>query len=125
MTELICIECPNGCKLRVDGDALRAGRDGNITGNKCGKGLAFAKAEVLNPERTLSSTVRTVFAAAPVLPVRTDRAFPKDKIGEVMKAVNSITVTEKLAKGAILIPRVAQTEANIIVTSDKLLKLKN
>ena len=51
MKELICILCPRGCRLKVD-DNL------NVTGNFCPRGIIYAKTEITNPTRSLTSTVK-------------------------------------------------------------------
>jgi CxxC motif-containing protein len=119
--EIICVECPNGCRLTVDVDSLKAGGD-KVSGNKCPRGIAFAKAEVLRPSRTLTSTVRTVFPEAPVLPVRTSAAVPLYKLTEVMREINGITVKERLGRGITLAGDVAGTGTDLIITSDRLLR---
>ncbi|MDR1898555.1 MAG: DUF1667 domain-containing protein [Treponema sp.] len=98
MRELLCIVCPNGCRLRVEET------EGNIavTGNQCGRGIDFARTEIINPTRTLTTTVRTAFPETPVLPVRTDGEIPKGKIGEAMAFLNTVTVREALKIGAVV-----------------------
>ena len=72
----VCIVCPNGCTLHAaeENGAI------TVTGNRCPKGEEYAKAELTNPVRTLTTSVATVFPDRPVLPVRTSGAIPKDAI---------------------------------------------
>ena len=52
--ELICIGCPMGCPLTVqleDGEIL------SITGQTCKRGEVYARNEVTNPTRIVTSTV--------------------------------------------------------------------
>ena len=76
MREMTCITCPNGCTLSVEE------KDGRIvvTGNQCPKGEAFAKSELTNPMRTISTTVSTRDPAVPVVPVRVSGEIPKGRI---------------------------------------------
>ena len=99
MKELLCIVCPNGCRLEA------GERDGDIqvTGNQCIRGADFARAELTNPTRTLTTTVRTNFPEVPVLPVRTDGEIPKGKIGEVMAFLKTVTIGEPLNIGAVVV----------------------
>ena len=112
MTELICITCPTGCLLQVE----RAGDAITVTGNECKRGEAFAKAELTRPMRTLCSTVRT--ARAVMLPVRTDRDIPKEKISEVMRLIAKIIVDKPTACGEIICGLAPVCEGNIIATSN-------
>ena len=60
--ELTCIGCPLGCQLTVTmgNDEIK------VEGNTCPRGEAYAKKEVTNPTRIVTSTVRAVKVAAPV-----------------------------------------------------------
>ena len=114
--EMICITCPNGCALRVEEN------DGKITvtGNKCPRGVAFATTELTHPMRTICSTVRTVYQAVPVIPVRVTKEIPKQRIFDVMRELDSIRVEDALGRGEVLIGNVLGLGADIIVTSNVL-----
>ena len=68
---MVCIVCPNGCRLKVsrDGDKI------DVQGAKCKRGVAFGTTELTNPTRSLTTTVDTAFSDMPRLPVKTIRAF--------------------------------------------------
>lgn len=117
--DLVCIECPNGCMLT----ATDADGEITVTGHKCKKGINFAKDELLNPMRTISSTVSTVFPDTPVLPVRVDRPIPKKDIFPVMEAINAVVVTKRLRRGMVVIENAAGSGADVITTSDILFKI--
>jgi CxxC motif-containing protein len=51
------------------------------------------------PTRTLTTTVRTVFPWAPVLPVRTAAEIPKGRIGDLMAFLRGLVVREPLGIG--------------------------
>jgi CxxC motif-containing protein len=121
MRELVCIVCPNGCRLQVETD------QGNIqvTGNRCKRGIDFAQGEITNPVRTLTSTVRTSFPGVPVLPVRTDGEIPREKIPALMRFLGTIIVQEPLGIGAVAAANPLNLGRNIIVTSNILLEAKH
>lgn len=114
---MVCITCPQSCVLTV-----RKNDDGTVevTGNRCPRGEAFALSELTAPKRTICSTVATVFPAAPVLPCRVSTDIPKDKIFDVMKEIDKVVVTERIARGDVIIPDVLGTGADVIATSDLL-----
>ena len=114
--EMICITCPNGCKLTVEET------DGNVTvsGNKCLRGEAFAIGELTRPMRTICSTVRTIYNEVPVIPVRVTEEIPKSRIFDVMGEINSITVSEPLGRGDAVINNILGLGVDIIVTSNVL-----
>lgn len=111
--KMTCIVCPNGCALTV--------REENgtimVEGNKCPRGKAFGESEIICPMRTICTTVRTIFPEVPVLPVRVSCEIPKDKIFDVMKEINRVTVTERLGTGDPVIRNVLGLNADVIVTS--------
>ena len=52
---LICIGCPMGCPLTVK---MEHGEVVSVTGNTCKRGDIYARKEVTNPTRIVTSTVR-------------------------------------------------------------------
>lgn len=118
MKELICIVCPNGCRLSVEE------KDGEmtVTGNKCRRGLAFAESEIRNPMRTLCSTVKTVYSDVPVIPVRVSGEIPKSRIFDVMEEMNKICITSPVKRGDVVIPDVLGLGVDVIATSSILMK---
>ncbi len=116
MKRLVCIGCPRGCRLSVeeiDGELA-------VTGNSCPRGREFAVSEMTGPKRTICSTVKTVFADAPVLPVRVSDDIPKDRIFDVMREINAVTLTERIGRGETVIKNVLGLGADVISTSDLL-----
>lgn len=81
--ELTCIVCPIGCQLSVE---LEEGKVISVSGNTCPRGKSYAEAECIAPMRTLTSTVRC--QGGKLLPVKTDRPIPKEKLFAAMEQVN-------------------------------------
>ena len=77
--ELVCIVCPNSCRLTV----TKKEGEVEVSGAKCKRGVNFAKEELTCPMRTVTSSVRTTVKGYPVVSVKTD--------GEVEKKQNSST----------------------------------
>lgn len=100
--ELTCIVCPNGCRMSIEQD----GGDLRVEGALCPKGKDFALAEMTNPMRSLTTTVRTVFPDMPKLPVKTAGEIPKGKMLEAMGILKQVTVTERLKVGDVILPDV-------------------
>jgi CxxC motif-containing protein len=116
MRELLCIECPTGCLLQVDYDGSKL----IVSGNGCKRGITFAKAEIENPMRSLTTTVRTDFYGVPVLPVRTDGEIPKGKIDEAMRELNNFVLRVPLTCGDTVLENLAGTGCRVIATSNLL-----
>ena len=114
MKELYCITCPIGCRLTVEG----CGGDMTVEGNGCNRGVDFATAEMTNPTRSLTTTVRTSFPGVPVLPVRTDGEIPKGKIMEAMGVLNNVIISSKLDCGDTVLEDIVGSGVRVIATSD-------
>ena len=114
MKTILCIVCPNGCRLSVTENAKGL----VVSGNQCNRGIDFAMAEITNPTRTLTTTVRTSFPGIPVLPVRTAGEIPKGKIRELMNHLNTITVTRPLGIGETAAENILGLGINVIATSN-------
>ena len=116
MKEFNCIGCPRGCLLRVEGE----NGEFTVSGNSCENGRKFAVSEMTEPKRTICSTVKTVFADVPVLPVRVSADIPKDKIFDVMREINSVTLDKRISGGDAVIENVLGLGVDVISTSNVL-----
>ena len=67
--ELTCIGCPLGCALTV---TMEEGTVVSVTGNTCPRGDAYARKEVTNPTRIVTSTVRVQGGVCPMVNVKTE-----------------------------------------------------
>lgn len=113
MSELVCIVCPRGCTLQVEGE----GGGFRVTGNSCKRGEAFAVSELTAPMRTLCTTVRTAFPDVPVLPVRVSAEIPKDKIFSVMESINAVTLEKPVAMGGVILKDVLGLGVDVVAAS--------
>ncbi|MEG2017006.1 MAG: DUF1667 domain-containing protein [Clostridium sp.] len=111
--EIICIGCPMGCSLKVEvtGDHIL------VEGNQCKRGEAFAKNEIENPTRSLTTTVRTIFEEMPLLPVRTEGEIPKDKVFQAMEVLNKVIIKDKVSCGDIILKDILHSGCNVVATS--------
>lgn len=109
--ELVCIVCPNSCKLTID-------ENGVVSGNKCKRGEKFASDELTCPMRSVTSTVATTFKDVPVVSVRTNGEIPKDKMFDLMKVLNTFVLDNRVTRGTAIIQNVLGTGVDIITTSD-------
>jgi CxxC motif-containing protein len=107
--ELICINCPRGCHLTID-DQL------NVTGNFCPRGAIYAKQEVTNPTRTVTSTVRISGAELPLCPVKTAQPIPKGKMSEIMASINGVSLMAPVRIGQVVIANVCGTGIAVVAT---------
>ena len=111
MKELTCIVCPRGCRLTID-DNL------NVTGNSCPRGAQYAKDEMTNPKRMITSFVRVKNRENCVVSVKTSQSIPKGKIFAVMEEINKVGVDAPTHIGDIAIKDVLGTGADIVITKN-------
>ncbi len=111
--ELTCITCPKGCVLSVK---LKDGQIESISGNSCVRGIEYAKNEVLHPVRMLTSTVRIHHASIARCPVKSSKPIPKEKIFDVMKAIEAIEIEAPVQCRDVVIEHVCGLDADIIAT---------
>jgi len=98
--ELVCIACPLGCRLVVT--TPRSGET-TVTGNRCSRGEAYGKEEVLAPKRVLTAVVPTDSAPFPCAPVRTDRAIRREMVSTLLADLYGRRVTLPVREGQVLI----------------------
>ncbi|MDD3704762.1 MAG: DUF1667 domain-containing protein [Clostridiaceae bacterium] len=108
-----CTICPIGCSMEVIG-ARSSDLGYLVKGNRCNRGIEYAIAEVTNPTRILTSTVRLNNANLRRLPVRTDKPVPKNLMLDCMKVINLVEVDTPIALGTIIIEDILSTGANVI-----------
>ena len=111
--EIICICCPRGCHLQVDPE-----NDYNVTGNACPNGAAYGKEELTHPTRILTSTVRAEGGRYPRCPVKTAQAVPKEKIVQVMAALDGVTLHAPIRTGQVMLTDVCGTGVDVVATRD-------
>jgi len=110
---ITCIECPVGCRILVD---IKNGKVVKISGHKCPKGEEYSIAEIENPTRILTSTVKTRNLSLKYIPVRTDAPIPKGKILEVMGIIKNTVVEEPVRAGEIIVKGILGLKVNLVAT---------
>lgn len=96
--ELTCIVCPVGCNLVAQ---IEEGEVVSVTGNTCPRGKIYAETECVAPMRTITTTVRC--QGGEILPVKTDRPIPKEKIFDAMKIINNASPVLPISVGDVII----------------------
>lgn len=115
--ELICIECPSGCVLFADIDN---GKVISVTGNKCLTGEDYAKSEVENPVRILTSTVLAYSLPLKMIPVRTDRPIPKAVIFKAMEEIKKVKIIKPVCAGDVIVENFLDLKVNLVATRDSI-----
>lgn len=111
--ELICIGCPLGCNLTVEMDG---GQVVSVNGNTCKRGDDYARKELTDPRRIVTSTVPVAGGNLPVVSVKTASDIPKGKIRECLCALKGVTLTAPVQIGDVIVENVADTGVDVIAT---------
>ncbi|MDD6147478.1 MAG: DUF1667 domain-containing protein [Lachnospiraceae bacterium] len=112
---LTCICCPMGCQITV---TLDNGEVTDVTGNTCKRGDVYARKEVTNPTRVVTSSVRVSGGRIAMVSCKTAGDIPKGKIFDCCKAIQSIEVQAPVKIGDIILKDVCGTGVDVIATKE-------
>lgn len=110
--EMICFLCPNSCELNV----TVLNQKISVDNNKCSRGIVFAKKEIEDPERILTTSVLVVGGKSPLVSVRTKTPVKKDEIRDIMKYINNTKVSAPVSIGQVLLLEIGINKVEIIAT---------
>lgn len=113
--ELTCIGCPLGCGVTV---TLGQNRIIEITGHTCKRGEDYARKEVLNPTRIVTSIVVIDSKAEKMLPVKTKQDIPRDRIFEVIHELRNVRVKAPVLIGDVILEDAAGTGVAVIAAKE-------
>ena len=115
--ELICIGCPLGCPVTVTMDN---GEVVEVKGNTCKRGDVYARKEVTNPTRIVTSTVKVKGGSLAMVSVKTKNDIPKEKICDCVRALKGVEVQAPVHIGDVIMTDVAGTGVDIVATKEVL-----
>ena len=112
---LTCIGCPLGCSLSVQ---IENEQVVSVSGNTCPRGDSYARKEVTNPTRIVTSTVRVAGANGGMVSCKTQEDIPKNMIFDVVNALKDVEVNPPVRIGDVLVENVAGTGVNVVATKN-------
>lgn len=113
--ELICIGCPMGCPVTVQMNGTQVI---SVSGNTCPRGDAYARKEVTNPTRIVTSTVKVEGGSVGMVSVKTKEDISKDKIFDCVRALKDITVKAPIRIGDVILADAAGTGVDVVATKN-------
>lgn len=113
--ELICIGCPLGCPVTV---SMEGGQVLKVEGNTCRRGDDYARKEVTNPTRIVTSTVMVEGGKDVTVSVKTRTDVPKGKIFDCIKVLKGVAVKAPVHIGDVIVANAADTGVDFIATSN-------
>lgn len=110
---LTCINCPMGCALTIEmnGDEVIS-----VTGNTCSRGDVYARKELTNPTRIVTSTVKVVGGKSDMVSVKTREDIPKGKIFECVRELKDVQIQAPVHIGDVIAANVADTGIDVVAT---------
>ena len=113
---LTCIRCPKGCQVTV---ALEGGRVTAVTGNGCPRGDAYARKEVKDPTRVVTTVVPVSGSGvARMVSVKTAGDVPKAKVLDVVRALSGVRLAAPVHIGDVVLADVCGTGVDVVATKD-------
>ena len=113
--EVICVVCPRGCIVNVE---YKGNDVVQITGNKCKKGIDFAKEEAIDPKRILTTTLGIDSSSFRRIPVRSSEPVSRDKILNIVREIKRIKVKPAIKMGDVIAKNFMDTGIDIIASMD-------
>ncbi|MBU3878279.1 DUF1667 domain-containing protein [Faecalicatena sp. AGMB00832] len=113
--ELVCIGCPMGCVMQVE---MEGEEVLSVSGNTCTKGERYARKEVTDPTRIVTTTVKVKNGTAERVPVKTKSDIPKGKIFGCLRALKNVEAIAPVRIGDVILKNVAGTGVDIVATKD-------
>jgi CxxC motif-containing protein len=116
--DIRCIVCPTGCLVHVEninGELI-------IEGHSCSRGEEYAKEEFISPKRILTTTMRVENGFLPLIPVRSEKPIPKEKLEDTLKEIAITVIKAPIKMGDVLIEDVLGLDINIIASRDLIAK---
>ena len=120
--EITCIVCPIGCKILVKTDGTQFEI---LDGNKCNKGIEYARNEALDPRRMLTTSILVENGNWPLVSVKSTQPVPKEKLFTVLQEIKKTTVQAPVRSGETILKNVSNTNIDIIATKTVVVNLRN
>ena len=108
-----CTVCPMGCSIRV---GIHDGEPVTFEGHQCKRGPVYARDELLDPRRMLTTTVRVRGGSVRLVPARTSAVVPRDKLRAIMALVRALAVDAPVVPGQVLLADLLGTGVDLVAS---------
>ncbi len=110
MRQVTCIVCPKGCSLVVDE------KNGQVRGNICARGEEYGRNEVINPVRTVTTTVKITGAAYPRCPVKTSSPIPREWVQKAVVLLDAVELRAPVTIGDVVLKDTLGLDVHFVAT---------
>ncbi len=112
--ELLCIQCPLGCRITA---TIEEDTKITVCGNTCKNGEAYAISECTDPKRTLTTILCVEDGDIPIA-VRSERPISKDKVFDCLCYLRTYKAPRGAKIGDVIVKNILGTGSDIIATRD-------
>ncbi len=113
--EMICINCPMGCRLTVDDTDKSNIR---VQGNTCPRGVTYAVNEITSPKRMVTGSVKVDGGTIPMVSVKTREAIPKGLIFDSLELLKTVTLKAPVHIGDVVVADIGGCGVDFIATKN-------
>ena len=114
--EIICTVCPRGCHIEATGEGDKVK---TVEGYGCKRGLEYAENEFAHPVRILTTTVKIDGTENDLLPVRSAKPIPKEKLFECMEVIKGTSAKLPVSCHDVIIENICGTGVDIVATKSQ------
>ena len=111
--QLTCVRCPRGCQITVEVENNEAV---DVYGNGCMRGESYARNEVKDPRRVVTTTIVVEGGKDPVVPVKTNGDIPKGKMQECVAQLKNVIAKAPIRTGDVVCANVAGTGVDVVAS---------
>lgn len=111
--KIICITCPMGCTLEVTHEGKTVTK---VEGHSCKKGLKYAEAELTDPRRMVTSTVKVKGGVYPLVPVYTAAPIPKPLIFDLLAELRKVELKAPVKVGQVVLQNALSTGVDVLAS---------
>lgn len=113
-----CIVCPNGCEVTAYFQKDTGGKVQLyfVEGNQCRKGEDYVTQELVDPRRTIASSVLVEGGELPLASVRLSDAIPRGLIPKAMAEIRRMRLKAPVKAGTVLEEHFLGYDSKLIVT---------
>ena len=112
--------CPNGCRVELTYEPADLPEDtpviSSICGNLCPRGADYARQELIDPCRTIATSILVEGGELPLASVRLTAPIPKDRIMDAMALIRRYKATAPVKAGTVVIRDLFGLGSDVIVT---------
>jgi len=111
--EIICIVCPNSCRITAEFDGKKIK---HVEGAQCQKGKEFIENEIKNPLRIFTGSVQCENGDYQLVSVKTTKPIAKKYLKQIAQKTHQIKIKAPIEIGQVIISHIMGQDVHLIAT---------